>query len=485
MSRVSRSVAMTAALDAAAQAHLLRPDRQEDLCFGLWYPSRGATRMTAILNKLILPLDNERHVHGNASFEASYFERALSEAAAAGAGLALMHSHPFGSGWQMMSEDDVDAEQGRAGAVFGATDLPFVGLTLAGDGTWSARYWERTAPKTYPCAWCGSVRVVGDSLKISYFDKLAPRPRPMETQIRTISAWGEDAQADLARLHVGQVGAGSVGGFIAESTARMGTEDMSVFDFDRIERHNLDRLNYATTDDVGRLKVEVLADYLKKRATAARFCLDAIDGAVYEEDVFRKALDCDVINACVDRPWGRYVLNFIAHAHLIPVVDGGIRIQANRFGKLKAADWRAHTATIGRPCLQCIGQYDPAFVQLEREGRLDDPKYIEGLAESHPLKMRQNVFPFSMACASLQNLQMLALTLAPLDQSDPGSQLYHFVGGELESMRNSACHAECLFPGFTALGDSSGLQVTVPRRIPQPEPRRRSLMTVLASLIGW
>jgi molybdopterin-synthase adenylyltransferase len=162
----------------------------------------------------------------------------------------------------------------------------------------------------------------------------------------------------------------------------------------------------------------------------------------------------------VDRPWGRYVLNLIAHAHLIPVIDGGIRARTNCLGKLAAADWRAHTATIGRPCLQCLGQYDPGHVQMEREGMLDDPKYIEGLPKDHPLRSRENVFAFSMSCASLQTLQMLALVLAPLDQPNPGSQLYHFVGGFMEEPTFGSCHPECLFPSVVALGDSCGINGT-------------------------
>ena len=169
--------------------------------------------------------------------------------------------------------------------------------------------------------------------------------------------------------------------------------------------------------------------------------------------------------ACVDRPWGRYVLNLIAYAHLIPVIDGGIAVRRNRHGKLSAADWKAHAATIGRPCLQCLRQYDPGLVQVEREGLLDDPTYISGLSNDHPLKTRENVFVFSMSCASMQVLQMLALALDPLGQSNPGAQLYHFVGNITEPPAFQDCHAECQFPSIVALGDDSGIHATGSRKI--------------------
>lgn len=451
---------MTEEVACVARNHLLRADCQEDLCFALWYSSRGLHRQTALIQSLILPGKGDRNVHGNASFEPAYFERALGEAAAKGAGLALLHSHPGGQGWQGMSDDDILAEQGNAGAVVGATGQPFVGLTLAGDGTWSAQFWERTAPRTYSRAPCATVRMVGDRLCMSYNPVLAPRPRATDEQIRTISAWGEDCQADLVRLRVGIAGAGSVGGLMAEALTRTGFEDIVLIDFDYIERHNLDRLQYATKAEIGRLKIEVLAEYLRARATAARFDVHPVVAAVYEEEGFRAALDCDVLFSCVDRPWGRYVLNLIAYAHLIPVVDGGIAVRRNRLGRLAAADWRAHTATIGRPCLQCLGQYDPGLVQMEREGHLDDPTYIAGLAKGHPLKTRENVFAFSMSCASMQVLQMLALALAPLGRGNPGAQRYHFVGGSMEEPEFGSCHDECLFPLLIAYGDACGITVT-------------------------
>ena len=456
MSDAARSIAMTAAIDRQAREHLLRFDGQEDICFGLWRMSKGASRTTALIERLLLPLDGERNVHGNASFEPAFLERAMAEAAGSGAGLALLHSHPLGRGWQGLSRDDVFAEQSNAPAVYGATGFPLLGMTLASDGGWSGRFWERAAQRTYPIAWCATVRVVGDRLSVTYMDRLAPVPRSTESQLRTVSAWGEDDQAHLVRLRAGVIGAGSVG----ESLARTGFEDVSLIDFDHVETYNLDRLNYATKRDVGRLKVDALADYLRSCATAEHFKVSAVAAPVYEEEGNRAALDCDVLFSCVDRPWGRYILNLMAYSHLIPVIDGGIRARRNRLGKLAAADWRAHTATFGRPCLQCLGQYDPGHVQAEREGLLDDPKYIDGLPDDHPLKTRQNVFAFSMSCASLQMLQMLALVLAPLDQPNPGSQLYHFVGGFMEGPTYGACHPECLFPSLVALGDSCGIRAT-------------------------
>lgn len=457
MSRVSFSVSMPTELHDEVCLHLLRQDGQEDICFALWYPSQGNSRFSAVLQQLILPKEGDRNVHGNASFESTYFERALSKAAAEGAGLALLHSHPRGLGWQDMSPADVCAEQGNAGVVFGATGFPLLGLTLAKDRHWSARFWHRSTPRTYVRMDCGTVRVVGNELRASYCDSLAPVPAINDLQIRTISAWGDAAQADLVRLRIGIVGAGSVGGMIGDALARMGFEDIILIDFDHVEMHNLDRLVYALPQDVGKLKVEVQANHLRSRATANPFHIEPVVSSVCKARGYSAALDCDLLFSCVDRPWARYVLNLIAYAHLIPVIDGGILVRANRLGRLAAADWRAHIAAPGRRCLQCIGQYDPALVQMEREGMLEDPSYIEGLPSDHPLKARQNVFVFSMSCASMQVLQMLALVLSPLGLSNQGTQLYHFVGGVMENPDFSCCHSECQFSNLVGLGDRSGV----------------------------
>ena len=112
MTRVS--VAMTSDLDSRARRHLLRGDEQEDVCLATYAPSTGNRRTSAVLTELVLPLEGERTVHGNASFSGSYVVRSASQAASQGLGLALMHSHPQTAAWQGMSGTDRETEHSYA-----------------------------------------------------------------------------------------------------------------------------------------------------------------------------------------------------------------------------------------------------------------------------------------------------------------------------------------------------------------------------------
>lgn len=453
-------MAMTSSIHQSAVGHLNRADGQEDLCFALWYPSQGKKRLTALIDRIVLPDNNDRDVHGNVSFNHKYFQRVLLEARRAGAGLTFMHSH-LGPGWQGMSYDDIKAEEQISPAVLAATGLPLVGMTVGTDGAWSARFWKKIKPKKYVRRWCGNVRIVGKALDVTFMDELVPRPKFKRELTRTISAWGEEAQNDLARLRIGIVGLGSVGSIVAESLARMGIQRIKLIDFDKVKFLNLDRTLHATQKDAKRkrFKVDVIKSGLKKSATSDYFEVEAIKGNLAENEIFKEALDCDVLFSCVDRPLARSILNNIAYAHLIPVIDGGIRVEKNKFGKLSKADWKVHIASPGRRCLECLGQYNPSFVQMEREGRLEEPSYIQGLPEDHELRRNENVFTFSLNLASMEVLQMLMMVISPLGISDMGEQMFHFVPGILKKDKEKKCSENCIYQTLIAKGDRCGIKV--------------------------
>jgi hypothetical protein len=455
------SVAIPENLTEDLCAHLIRRDRQEDLCFALWNPSYGQIRTTALIEDILLPQNGERRVHGNASFLPPYFERAVGEALKQNCGIAFLHSHP-GPGWQDMSDDDIAAELRMAPAVFSATELPLVGLTLGSDGTWSARFWERQSPYKYVRKWCESVRSVGLGLQASFADHLLPPPAEIEEQIRTVSAWGYTKQAELSRLRMGIVGAGSVGSIVAEALARTGISKVTLIDFDVVKKHNLDRLLHSTRRDayLGRSKVRTLGRAIRRSATDRNFRVTEVMHSAVEVEGFRAALDCDVLFSCVDRPLGRSVLNFISFAHLIPVIDGGIRIEVDASQQMKAADWKIQTSSPRRRCLECVGQYTPAMASLEREGFLDDPEYIKGLPKDDLLARNENVFAFSANVASFEVLQLLQMVIAPLGISDSGEQMYHFVPGLLDPPVFETCKPNCPYPRLTAKGERTGITVT-------------------------
>lgn len=61
------------------------------------------------------------------------------------------------------------------------------------------------------------------------------------------------------RIHI--IGCGSVGSTIAENLARCGIQKMTLWDFDKVEEHNIVNQMFRSTD-VGKLKVEALRDIL-------------------------------------------------------------------------------------------------------------------------------------------------------------------------------------------------------------------------------
>ena len=341
---MTHEVAMTLEVSGAASTHLLQHYEaggyQEDLCFALWRPSTGSRRKTALVYELLLPQDGERLLHGNASFEPWYFARAIGRAVTDQVGLAFMHSHP-GTGWQGMSQSDVEAERDVLAYPAVATGLPLLGLTMGSDGYWSARFWEKGEGVMGRRA-CAKARVVGpDTYQLHFDDKLTPPPGRREVLRRTYDTWGSRAQGDLSRLRVGIVGLGSVGSIVAEAIARIGVANITLIDPDRVEEHNLDRLLHATESDIGRFKVELAGREIRRRSTSEDVKVVTCPRSVHDRRAYEAAIDCDILFSCVDRPVARDVLNYIAYAHLVPVIDGGVEVQTlNNY--LHSAHWRAH-----------------------------------------------------------------------------------------------------------------------------------------------
>jgi hypothetical protein len=444
------SVAMNGQVEAVMREHLLRDDGQEDVLIATYSFSTGTERTTALLTSVILPREGDRLVHGTASFTSDYVLRAAREARAAGFGIALLHSHPGGYGWQLLSGTDRDTESDYERVARRITGMPLVGMTLAGhDSSWSARVWfDRAAP-----VWAESVRSVGDKLAITWNDELRPSPTATAQQDRTISSWGPRTQGSIARLRVLIVGVGSVGLDVAQRIAATGVEAVGVMDFDAVEVTNLDRMIGATRLDaaLGRPKVDIAARLIRSAATAHRFDVRRHEVSITDPEGLSIALDYDVIFSCVDRPWARAVLNQIAYSDFIAVIDGGIALDTFADGRMRNGIWRSHTLVPGRPCMVCLGQLLVGDVALDKQGLLEDPKYIAAAQRETP--SRQNVATLSASVSASLLAQFVSLVAHPGGRGVPAPLRYILSTHQLEHS-NASSGPYCPFENATALGDA-------------------------------
>lgn len=118
-------------------------------------------------------------------------------------------------------------------------------------------------------------------------------------------------------------------------------------DFDAVETRNLDLMIGVTRLDAAleRSKVDVAARLMKSAATAARIEIRRHEVSIADPEGVSIALDYDVIFSCVDRPWPRAVLNGIAYADLIPVIDGGIALDTLTTGACVTGSGAPHPRT--------------------------------------------------------------------------------------------------------------------------------------------
>ena len=384
-----------------------------------------------------------------------------------------------------MSGPDRDCEASYANLVREITGLPLVGMTLATRTcTWSARHWDIGVGRAVDCTHCTNVRVIGDNFGVSWNDTLHPSPRPSGSQTRTVSAWGEQCQADLVRRRVLVVGAGSVGLDVFVRLAASGLCQLTVMDFDVVEVKNLDRLIGAALRDVRlrRPKIHVAYREATTAATADRCSIEVSDRSICEPNGLRLALDHDLIFSCVDRSWPRAVLNSLAYTDLIPVIDGGIAIDTFENGEMRNATWRSHVVRPGRPCMSCNRQLDLGNVALERQGLLHDPAYIQGPVESR-MPANPNVAPLSVSVAASILAQYVSFSVVPAGLGDPGPLQYAFSTHYLQH-RNDVTRPHCAIETAEGAGDC---RVCLTGLHEDAERRRQHSRSVGASirLLRW
>lgn len=222
---------------------------------------------------------------------------------------------------------------------------------------------------------------------------------------RNVRAFGPAIQSTLGTLRIAIVGAGGTGSAVAEQLVRLGVRHVTLVDNDTLSSSNVTRVYGSTPADVGRAKVDVLRDHLRR--IAPNLDCVAVHGMVTVEPVARQIAASDVIFGCTDDNAGRLVLSRLSTYLLTPVIDIGVLLSSDDAGTLIGIDGRVTTLLPGTGCLVCRDRIDMARAAAEMKTpeerrRLADEGYAPALGNVEPA-----VVAFTSAVAALAVNELL------------------------------------------------------------------------------
>ena len=314
----------------------------------------------------------------------SFIMPLLKRARKEGLSLVLAHTHPFAEDANFSPVDD-DGERALMPAFFSrAGDRPHGALVLTSKDC-NARIWTNlTAEPRH------SSPVVDVGRNVQIHDRSRKSLPPTSEQFdRSVRAFGIEGQKTLASLSVGIIGLGGIGSVVGEQLAHLGVGDLVLLDPDVLEETNLNRVVGATRNDIGRPKVDVAAQLMRRINPEIK--ATAISGNVIMNNDAVHLLSCDFLLCCTDSHGSRAVINQLAYQFMIPTIDLGVRDQV-RDGTVESITGRIQMLAPGLPCLVCHDLLDPEEVRrdlLSQEARSRDP-YIVGAVEPQPAVISLN-----------------------------------------------------------------------------------------------
>jgi molybdopterin-synthase adenylyltransferase len=265
---------------------------------------------------------------------------------------------------------------------------------------------------------------------------------------RQVRAFGEVGQRSLEGLKVAIVGLGGTGSIIAQELVHLGVREFVLIDPDVVEVTNLNRVANAHHKDIGKTKVSIATEYIKKFSN--RVAVSAIVGDITRADTATSLTGVDFIFGCTDSHGSRAVLQQISYQYLVPCIDMGAVIAVTDH-EVRHLYGRVQLLSPGLACLTCSGLLNPEEVRRDMMSafeRKQDP-YIIGMHEPAPAVMSLNGTVASLAVT-------MFLSVVAGVPSKARHLLYNGIASSLRSARampEKDCYI-CSRSGAFGRGDS-------------------------------
>ena len=218
------------------------------------------------------------------------------------------------------------------------------------------------------------ISIAGSSIKILKHEK--KDNNVPEFGKRIAQTFGTGTFSILKQLKIGVVGCSGTGSIVIELLARNCIGELVIVDPDIIEQKNLNRVLNATLSDAKRLcsKVGVLKKAIQELGMGTK--VSDYQSTTSDKEVISALKNCDILFGCVDSAIGRYHLDCISSAYIIPYFDVGVRIDADKEGGVSQAIMTAHYIEPGQSNLLSRGAYTSEQVR-EESLKMQNPAYYE------------------------------------------------------------------------------------------------------------
>jgi len=164
---------------------------------------------------------------------------------------------------------------------------------------------------------------IGTILKISlkqvYTEALKLEISP-KRYFRNQSSISFNEQVELAEATIAVAGAGGLGGYVINLLARIGIGTLCIFDHDVFDESNLNRQLFASTQNIGQFKVDMIKE-------TVNLINPAVDVIAFPEKIStgeERLKNVDIIVDALDNAADRLYLGEVAESIGIPLVHGSI-----------------------------------------------------------------------------------------------------------------------------------------------------------------
>lgn len=388
-------VAISGKHHAALKQHLFPGDGKEAVAFALCGRARRED-LELLTVREIVPIPYEacrvRTPH-RVTWSGEALESTLTRAIAENRALIKVHSHPTGHSWFSDTDDVAEAE--LFPSIFGwlNSEAPLASMIMLPDGSLVGR---AVLVNGAGCR-LDSIRVAGDDFA---FWRHRPEPDDVpEHGIRIAQAFGERTYGLFRKLRIGVVGCSGTGSIVVEQLARNCVGELVLVDPDHVEHKNLNRILNSTRKDAERrkAKTQVLKQAIEMMELGTK--VTTFDGHLMSRETLKVLSTCDILFGCMDSVDGRHLLNKLASAYLIPLIDIGVRLEADGAGGIDSIWAAVHTVLPGGSSLLSRRVYsqddlDAAFLKRSNPVAYEVQRkigYIKGIREDQPAVVSVNM----------------------------------------------------------------------------------------------